>query len=169
MLLTIMSVPISVLIPAKNEAYDIADCVRCVSWASEVVVVDSGSWDGTIEIASSLNATVVQFGYQKGGPKKEELGSRELRRAREISQVCLPKMTHCLPQKQGLMQRSHFKFTGSCPRQIAAATRIVMKILILPGGKNAARMIMMAQLEPQATEARLRAVRDPDRHGHAVR
>jgi glycosyltransferase involved in cell wall biosynthesis len=59
------------LIPAKNEANHIADCVRSVSWASEVVVVDSGSWDGTIEIASSLNATVVQFAYQKGGPKKK--------------------------------------------------------------------------------------------------
>jgi len=25
-------------------------------------------------------------------------------------------MTHCLPQKQGLMQGSHFWFRGSCPR-----------------------------------------------------
>ncbi len=66
-----MKVPVSVLIPAKNEAPHIADCLRSVNWAREVVVVDSGSDDGTIEIASSMGASVVQFSYRKGGPKKK--------------------------------------------------------------------------------------------------
>jgi len=66
-----MDVPVSVLIPAKNEAQHIADCLKSVGWARDVVVVDSGSQDGTIEIASSLGASVVQFAYMKGGPKKK--------------------------------------------------------------------------------------------------
>jgi glycosyltransferase involved in cell wall biosynthesis len=66
-----MKAKISVLIPAKNESDHIADCIRSVAWADEVVVVDSGSTDGTIETSQSLGARVVRFEYVPGGPKKK--------------------------------------------------------------------------------------------------
>jgi glycosyltransferase involved in cell wall biosynthesis len=61
---------ISVLIPVKNEALNIQDCLESVRWADEVFVVDSQSTDGTAELAAAAGATVVQFHYQ-GGPKKK--------------------------------------------------------------------------------------------------
>lgn len=44
-------VPLSVCIVCLNEAHNIADCLGSVSWADDIVVVDSGSQDGTVEIA----------------------------------------------------------------------------------------------------------------------
>ena len=39
---------ISILIVAKNEAHNLADCLQAASWASErVVVVDAASRDAT--------------------------------------------------------------------------------------------------------------------------
>jgi glycosyltransferase involved in cell wall biosynthesis len=66
-----MTTKVSVLIPAKNEAAHIPECIRSVAWADEVVVVDSGSTDGTVEAARELGARVVQFDYVPGGPKKK--------------------------------------------------------------------------------------------------
>ncbi len=51
---------ISVLIVAKNEAHNLADCLRAASWADErVVVVDRASQDATYEIARSLSDVVI--------------------------------------------------------------------------------------------------------------
>lgn len=62
---------LSVLIPVKNEARNLGKCLQTViDWADEVVVVDSHSTDGTDSIARRVGATVVQFNYQGGWPKK---------------------------------------------------------------------------------------------------
>lgn len=63
--------PISVLIPAKNEAANLAACLASVAWCDEVVVVDSGSTDGTPEIARAAGARVVQFAWDGRYPKKK--------------------------------------------------------------------------------------------------
>ncbi|AGK58421.1 family 2 glycosyl transferase [Hyphomicrobium denitrificans 1NES1] len=63
--------PLSCFIIAKNEADRIARTIRSVrSWVDEVVVVDSGSSDGTIAIARAEGARVIVqpwlgFGGQK--------------------------------------------------------------------------------------------------------
>lgn len=65
--------PISVVVPTRNEASNLARCLAQVSgWADEVIVVDSGSSDGTIELAEQYGATVVQYHYQGGWPKKRQ-------------------------------------------------------------------------------------------------
>lgn len=51
---------LSIIIVAKNEAINIADCVRSAQFADEVIVLDSGSSDGTAELARSAGATVVR-------------------------------------------------------------------------------------------------------------
>ncbi len=51
---------LSVLIVAKNEAHNLADCLRAASWADErVVVVDRASRDATREIAESMADVVI--------------------------------------------------------------------------------------------------------------
>lgn len=64
-------VPVSVLIPIKNEAANLPRCLRAVAWADEIFVVDSGSTDGSVEIAENLGAKVVQFHFNGTWPKKK--------------------------------------------------------------------------------------------------
>jgi len=56
---------LSVCIIAKNEEKMIADCIQSVSnIANEIIVVDTGSNDRTIEIANGLGAIVLQMEWQ---------------------------------------------------------------------------------------------------------
>jgi glycosyltransferase involved in cell wall biosynthesis len=66
-----MSGRVSVLIPALNEARNIGACVESARWADEVVVVDSGSQDGTAELARERGAGVVRFQWNGAWPKKK--------------------------------------------------------------------------------------------------
>ncbi len=61
---------LSVLIPTRNERRNIVDCIRSVSWCDEVVVVDSGSDDGTQELVQANGARVVDFKWDGLHPKK---------------------------------------------------------------------------------------------------
>lgn len=63
--------PISILIPARNERDNLRACVESARFAGEIVVVDSGSTDGTLEIAESLGVRVVDFRWDGRLPKKK--------------------------------------------------------------------------------------------------
>jgi glycosyltransferase involved in cell wall biosynthesis len=52
-------VAVSVVIPTLNEAAQISQAVRDLSWANEVIVVDGGSNDGTPSIAEASGAHVI--------------------------------------------------------------------------------------------------------------
>lgn len=66
------TVPVSVFVPAKNEEGNLAQCLRRLRWAREIVVVDSQSKDGTVPIAQAFGASVYQFHYStQGWPKKK--------------------------------------------------------------------------------------------------
>ena len=64
-------VPVSILIPIKSEAANLPRCLDSVAWAAEVWVVDSGSTDGSPQIAEARGATVVQFEFNGTWPKKK--------------------------------------------------------------------------------------------------
>lgn len=51
---------ISVLILTYNEAVNLSDCIRSVSFSDDVVVLDSFSSDETVNIANSFGATVLE-------------------------------------------------------------------------------------------------------------
>ena len=67
---------LSVLIPTLNESRNIRACLGSVSWADDLVVVDSGSTDGTRELATSCGARVVDFHWDGKGPKKKNWALR---------------------------------------------------------------------------------------------
>ena len=61
---------LSIIIITKNEAENIRACLDSVKWADEIIVVDSGSSDATVEICRELGAKVhvhdwPGFGMQK--------------------------------------------------------------------------------------------------------
>lgn len=56
-------VPISVIIPTRNEERNIAACMDAVAWADEIVVFDSLSTDATTAIATSKGARVVERAF----------------------------------------------------------------------------------------------------------
>ena len=64
--------PVSVIVPVLNEAENLPRCLESLACCREVYVVDSQSSDATVEIARSFGATVVQFYYQGGWPKKRQ-------------------------------------------------------------------------------------------------
>lgn len=65
------SVPVSVTILTRNEEANIERCLASVAWARQVVVIDSGSTDRTVEIARSCGATVVETHWRGFGPQRE--------------------------------------------------------------------------------------------------
>ncbi|MEW4570359.1 glycosyltransferase family 2 protein [Tautonia sp. JC769] len=64
-------VPVSVIVPVKNEAENLRRCLPALDWADEVFVVDSGSDDATAFVAEEHGATVVQFAFNGVYPKKK--------------------------------------------------------------------------------------------------
>jgi glycosyltransferase involved in cell wall biosynthesis len=64
-------IPVSVLIPAKNEEANLPACLASVARADEVFVVDSQSDDRSVAIAESYGANVVQFHFNGRWPKKK--------------------------------------------------------------------------------------------------
>lgn len=70
-----MAAPLSVVILAKDEADRIEAALDSVSWAGEVLVADTGSSDGTCELARGKGARVVEI------PWKGYVASRNLAHA----------------------------------------------------------------------------------------
>ena len=67
----ISRVPVSVLVPIKNEAENLPRCLASVAWAGEIVVVDSHSTDASAAISERHGAKVVQFDFNGTWPKKK--------------------------------------------------------------------------------------------------
>lgn len=51
---------VSVLILTLNEELNLARCLASLEWCDDVVVLDSGSYDGTVSIAGEMGARVVK-------------------------------------------------------------------------------------------------------------
>lgn len=62
--------PISATIITHNEEHNIARAIQSVQWADEILVVDSGSTDQTVQLATKLGARVLQTEWPGYGPQK---------------------------------------------------------------------------------------------------
>ena len=69
---TAPALPVSVLVPVRNEARNLPRCLQSLAEVGEVYVIDSQSTDDTPAIAESYGAKVVQFHYAGGWPKKRQ-------------------------------------------------------------------------------------------------
>jgi glycosyltransferase involved in cell wall biosynthesis len=65
------TLPVSVVLPVLNEELNLSAALESVAWADEVVVVDSGSTDRTVQVAHAAGAELVRFDYPGHGPKKK--------------------------------------------------------------------------------------------------
>lgn len=61
---------LSVILITKNESHNILDCLESVHFASEWIVVDSGSTDNTVSLAREFGATVIETDWPGFGPQK---------------------------------------------------------------------------------------------------
>jgi glycosyltransferase involved in cell wall biosynthesis len=65
-----MSAPVSVFIITRNEAARLPRTLAALSWADQIVVVDSGSTDATVEIADAAGTEVHHRDWEGYGPQK---------------------------------------------------------------------------------------------------
>lgn len=70
--LSVGALPVTVLLAVRNEAVNLPKCLAALGPAAAIVVVDSGSTDGTVEIARAAGAEVLQFRHAGGYPKKRQ-------------------------------------------------------------------------------------------------
>ena len=95
--------PLSVFIICKNEADRIHLPIESVrEWVEEIIVVDSGSTDGTMERAEELGATQVLFNEWPGyGPQKvfaENLCKNRWLLNLDADEACSPDLAEHLKQ-----------------------------------------------------------------------
>jgi glycosyltransferase involved in cell wall biosynthesis len=62
--------PLSVAIITKNEEKRLPDCLKSISFADDIVVLDCGSTDRTVEIANNFGCRVFVEEWKGYGPQK---------------------------------------------------------------------------------------------------
>lgn len=68
--MTEQKIQLSVAVITKNEEEKLPDCLKSISFADDIVVVDSGSTDKTAEIAENFGCRVFVEEWKGYGPQK---------------------------------------------------------------------------------------------------
>jgi glycosyltransferase involved in cell wall biosynthesis len=67
------NLPISVIIITKNAEHSVEKTLKSVSWANEIIVIDSKSSDNTVKICESYDAIIKKSDFWPGfGPQKNK-------------------------------------------------------------------------------------------------
>lgn len=64
-------VPLSAVLITKNAASQLEPCLQSLSFCDDIVVVDSGSSDGTLELARRYGVRVFDVEWRGFGPQKQ--------------------------------------------------------------------------------------------------
>lgn len=95
-------VPITGCVICYQEADRIADCLASLSWCDEVVVVDSGSQDGTQEIVRALGARLVVHAPFPGHRQQKQFA---IEQAAHDLVFCLDADERCTPALAARIER----------------------------------------------------------------
>src|SRR3546814_5549279 len=98
--------PLSACIIAFNEADRIGDCLASLAFCDEIVVVDSGSVDGTRELCERLGARVLQRPFD--GFRSQKRFAVE--QCKHDWVLCLDRSEEHTPELQSLMRISYAVF-----------------------------------------------------------
>lgn len=63
--------PLSAVLITRNAAAQLAECLASVAFCDEILIVDSGSEDATVEIATRHGARVIRSAWRGFGPQKQ--------------------------------------------------------------------------------------------------
>jgi len=61
---------VTAIVPTFNEEANISACLRCLTFADEILVVDSFSTDSTLELAREFNVRIIQREYNYSASQK---------------------------------------------------------------------------------------------------
>jgi len=64
-------IPLSVAMITKNESANLAECLKSVNFAAQIVVIDSGSTDETVQIATQFGCEIFIEPWRGFGPQKQ--------------------------------------------------------------------------------------------------
>lgn len=64
---------ISVCVVTKNEAHNIVACLESVSWANEIIIIDSESTDNTVELCKRFTDKITVMPWLGCGPQREKI------------------------------------------------------------------------------------------------
>ena len=109
-----MAPTVTALIIARNEAANIARCLRSVAWATERVMIDAESTDATVEIARGLGATVVIHPWP--GYSEQRNFGQGVAAGEWI--FCIDADERATPQ----LRDEVLNFVATAPTEVAAAT-----------------------------------------------
>lgn len=63
--------PVSLVVITLNEEPNLERCLKSVPWVEDIIVLDSGSEDGTVELARKLGARTFVEKFRGYGPQKQ--------------------------------------------------------------------------------------------------
>lgn len=63
-------IPLTLVVITKDAEKSLAKCLSSASWIPNMIIVDSGSQDNTVNIAKSFGATVIKQEWLGFGPQK---------------------------------------------------------------------------------------------------
>jgi len=65
------SVPVTAIILTLNEELDIVRCIHSLGWCGQILVVDSGSTDATVQLAEAAGAQILTNAFEGYGIQRE--------------------------------------------------------------------------------------------------
>jgi (heptosyl)LPS beta-1,4-glucosyltransferase len=63
---------VTAIVLTRDEARHLPDCLRSLAWADELLVVDSGSRDGTPELAAAAGARVLHQAFENFSRQRQQ-------------------------------------------------------------------------------------------------